>query len=588
MLYNLLQFFISSSTGLLTLIFTGVLITFFIVGCCQARKNKNVLFVNYVPTLLTTAGIFGTFLGIVLGLFYFDHTKIDESITELLFGLKTAFITSLVGIMLSIIFKLLQTTTFSNEETITQEVATPDNILAAIKAQANATRELKDALVGNEESTLLGQIKILRSDGNDNFKQAQALQKEQFEAQSRRQTEFTDTLWIKLQDFADTLSKSATEEIIAALNNVIADFNQKITEQFGDNFKKLNEAVFKLVEWQENYRIQLEEMKAQYSHGVEAIVKTEGSVASINEHAKSIPQSMDNLTEVMEVNQHQLAELEKHLAAFEQMRDKAVEAVPQIQQHVEKTVLDIGAAVEEASIHYTSLLTHSDEYINKHISSSEALLDKFVSTTEKGIDAVGNKLISSSENMGKALDLASTEFTYSASRTNESLQTSSDHLADGSDKMQQHIADAVSDLNNNMRDLIEKVVVEARNMTTTFKDANSELEQDTKQARDAFVMTNNEVTEHIKRIVEQVAEEQMQQTQRTFLAIEEAANQQLAKTHETVENQLKMIDQSMQEELMRALQLMANSLGQISGKFADDYQVLTQQMKRVVDQGATV
>ncbi|KZN48402.1 MotA/TolQ/ExbB proton channel family protein [Pseudoalteromonas luteoviolacea] len=580
--------FIGSSADLVTAIICGVLAVIFFFGFWHAKNKKSPEFVNYVPTLLTTMGIFGTFLGIVLGLFHFDHTQIDSSITALLDGLTTAFITSLLGLLLSIIFKFTQTTFFTQSEVEAVSNASPEAILAAIKAQTVATSELKDALVGNEENTLLGQIKILRSDGNHNFMQAQALQKEQFEAQSQRQTEFADKLWIKLQDFADTLSKSATEEIIAALNNVIADFNQKLTEQFGDSFKQLNEAVFKLVEWQENYRIQLEEMKAQYSHGVEAIVKTEGSVASINEHAKSIPQSMDTLTDVMEVNQHQLAELERHLAAFEQMRDKAVEAVPQIQQHVQQTVQDIGAAVEEASIHYTSLLTHSDEYINKHISCSEALLDKFVSTTEQGIDAVGNKLISSSENMGKALDLASTEFTHSATRTNESLQTSSDHLADGSDKMQQHIKDAVSDLNNNMRDLIEKVVVEARTMTTTFKEANSELAQDTKQARDTFVTTNNEVSEHIKRIVEQVAQEQMQQTQRTFVAIEEAANQQLTKTHETVENQLKMIDQSMQEELTRALQLMANSLGQISGKFADDYQVLTQQMKRVVDQGATV
>ncbi|WP_194866730.1 MotA/TolQ/ExbB proton channel family protein [Pseudoalteromonas sp. PPB1] len=580
--------FFESTSGIITIGFCLILMVIFILGCYLGKTRKHGEFVSYVPALLTTAGIFGTFAGIVMGLYSFDHTQIDTSISNLLFGLKTAFFTSLAGLLLSIIFKTLLTTYFTAKETEVMSDASPEAILAAIKAQTLATSELKDALVGNEESTLLGQIKLLRSNGDIHFKQAQALQKEQFEAQSQKQTEFADKLWIKLQDFADTLSKSATEEIIAALNNVIADFNQKITEQFGDNFKKLNEAVFKLVEWQENYRLQLEEMKAQYSHGVEAIVKTEGSVASINEHAKSIPQSMDTLTAVMEVNQHQLAELERHLAAFEQMRDKAVEAVPQIQQHVQQTVQDIGAAVEEASIHYTSLLTHSDEYINKHISSSEALLDKFVTTTEQGIDAVGNKLVSSSEDMGKALELASTEFTHSASRTNESLQTSSDHLADGSDKMQQHIADTVSDLNNNMRDLIEKVVVEARTMTTTFKDANSELAQDTKQARDNFVATNNEVTEHIKRIVEQVAQEQMQQTQRTFVAIEEAANQQLTKTHETVENQLKMIDQSMQEELTRALQLMANSLGQISGKFADDYQVLTQQMKRVVDQGVTV
>ncbi|WMO15893.1 MotA/TolQ/ExbB proton channel family protein [Pseudoalteromonas piscicida] len=579
--------FVESNSGMITMVIGTILIAICITGLFHAKNKKHTEFVNYTPTLLTTIGIFGTFLGVVIGLFNFDHTKIDLSISALLFGLKTAFITSLLGLFLSILFKTCQTTLFFEKEEISISEASPEAILSAIKEQTKATSDLKDSLVGNDESTLLGQLKILRADSNDNFKQAFNLQKDQFDAQTLKQQEFADKLWIKLQDFADTLSKSATEEIIAALNNVIADFNQKITEQFGDNFKQLNEAVFKLVEWQENYRVQLEEMKAQYNHGVEAIVKTEGSVASINEHAKSIPQSMDTLTEVMEVNQHQLAELERHLEAFEQMRNKAIEAVPQIQQQVEKTVQDIGAAVNAASTHYTSLLTHSDEYINKHIASSEALLDKFVNSTERGIDAVGTKLISSSENMGKALDLASTEFTNNASRTNESLQSSSDYLADGSDKMKLHISDAVSDLNNNMRDLIEKVVVETRTMSTTFKDANSELAQDTKQARDTFLSTNSEVREQIKRVIEQAAQEQMQQTQRTFVAIEESAKQQLEKTHETVEHQLRMIDQSMQEELTRALQLMANSLGQISNKFAEDYQVLTQQMRRVVEQGAT-
>jgi len=579
--------FIESNTGFITIVIGIILAAIFVIGIIKAKNRQSVEFVNYVPTLLTTAGIFGTFLGIVIGLFNFDHTQIDSSISALLFGLKTAFITSLLGLFLSIVFKACQTTLFIDKEEVTVSEASPEAILSAIKEQTKATTDLKDSLVGNEESTLLGQMKILRADNNDNFKQSLNLQKEQFDAQAFKQEEFANKLWIKLQDFADTLSKSATEEIIAALNNVIADFNEKITEQFGDNFKQLNEAVFKLVEWQENYRVQLEEMKAQYNHGVEAIVKTEGSVASINEHAKSIPQSMDTLTEVMEVNQHQLEELERHLAVFEQMRDKAVEAVPQIQQHVEKTVQDIGAAVEAASTHYTSLLTHSDEYINKHIASSEALLEKFVNTTEQGIDSVGSKLISSSESMGKALDLASTEFTNNASRTNESLQNSSGYLAEGSDKMQQHISDAVSDLNMNMRDLIEKVVIEAKTMSSTFKDANADLSQDTKQARDMFLSTNSEVNEQIKRVIEQAAQEQMQQTQRTFVAIEESAKQQLAKTHETVEHQLRMIDQSMQEELTRALQLMANSLGQISGKFAEDYQQLTQQMRRVVEQGAT-
>ena len=60
-----------------------------------------------------------------------------------------------------------------------------------------------------------------------------------------------------LEKAVETLSRGATEEIIKALEQVIVDFNSNLTEQFGESFKKLNEAVFSLVLWQENYKEQI-------------------------------------------------------------------------------------------------------------------------------------------------------------------------------------------------------------------------------------------------------------------------------------------------------------------------------------------
>lgn len=51
----------------------------------------------------------------------------------------------------------------------------------------------------------------------------------------------------KLDDVGETLSRSATEQVIEAFQQVIVDFNQNLTEQFGDNFKALDASVGKLV-----------------------------------------------------------------------------------------------------------------------------------------------------------------------------------------------------------------------------------------------------------------------------------------------------------------------------------------------------
>lgn len=78
----------------------------FTVGIFLKLLGASQRFTNYIPALLTSIGIFGTFIGITLGLLDFDHKNIDESIEYLLAGMKTAFITSLIGMFFAIIFKI--------------------------------------------------------------------------------------------------------------------------------------------------------------------------------------------------------------------------------------------------------------------------------------------------------------------------------------------------------------------------------------------------------------------------------------------------------------------------------------------------
>ena len=555
-------------------------------GFYFSKKSKQAEFVNYVPTLLTTLGIFGTFFGIVMGLWNFNQNNIEASIPPLLEGLKTAFITSLVGIFLSIIYKTLSTLSSSKTDQLDEHIsqATPEAILGAIQSQVTEIKALKEAMVGNEESTLFGQLKILRGDINDNAKSSLNSAKEHANTQQQNFEGFSEKLWLKLQDFADTLSKSATEQVIEALKQVIVDFNNNLTDQFGENFKQLNEAVYKLIEWQENYKLQLEQMQQQYAQGVESISATEASVSHISEQSKIIPESMNDLKTVMEANQHQLAELERHLEAFKDMRDKAVEAVPQIQEQVQATVNDISAAVTTASEHYKHLLSESDEYIKAHVNTSNELLGKFSSETEKGITLVGDRLRESSERISKDVELAATEFTGNTSRTNEALQTSSDHLQAQTEVIKQHLEDAVSDLNSVMRDMIEKMVTDAKVMTSTIKEANEHLITDTEHARDSVVKSTEKLQQRLNETIDETAIQQINQAKRTFDAMEEQVKQQVGFTADAVDSQLQLIDKAMQQEINRVMNEMGQALAKVSGKFVKDYTKLTQAMNEIVSQ----
>ncbi len=55
--------------------------------------------IESLPSLISTLGVLGTFLGITIGLLAFDTSNLEQSIPELLDGLKTAFFTSLAGML---------------------------------------------------------------------------------------------------------------------------------------------------------------------------------------------------------------------------------------------------------------------------------------------------------------------------------------------------------------------------------------------------------------------------------------------------------------------------------------------------------
>lgn len=59
--------------------------------------------IEMIPSAVSTLGVLGTFLGITLGLICFNTGDLPNSIPQLLEGLKTAFFTSLAGMIGSLL-----------------------------------------------------------------------------------------------------------------------------------------------------------------------------------------------------------------------------------------------------------------------------------------------------------------------------------------------------------------------------------------------------------------------------------------------------------------------------------------------------
>ena len=425
-----------------TNIFLVILTLVLVFAILSSKRAKHGQLVQYTPNLLTSLGILGTFVGIVIGLLGFDTNDIDGSIGPLLAGLKTAFITSLAGMFMAIVFKILDGTGLIAPPTPAEEPdsATPEQVLGSMMRQERALMKLTTAIAGDEETTLISQIRLMRSDQTD----AQKALREEIQSQQKTFSEFQDRLWKQMETFAEMLSKSATEQVINALKEVIADFNKNLTEQFGDNFKRLDESVAKLVDWQENYRVQLEQMSEQYSEGVKAIDQTRELVGQIEADTKKIPETMDSLKSLLETTQHQLDELGRHLEAFKDMRDRAVEAVPQIKGQVDSIVEDISSAARES----------------------------------------GDRLSAVTKEMHTSLVTGMEDFQNNVSRTNEGLTTASDALANKSGEISEQLTVSVKEINEQMRDLVERMDEGAKSVSKTLSETNLDLKRQTSEVQE--------------------------------------------------------------------------------------------------------
>ena len=122
--------------------------------------------IDQLPSIISTLGVLGTFLGITRGLMSFDTATLDQSIPILLDGLKTAFFTSLLGMSGSLILNRIVSAKFDKEPKSSEIEKAARMIIDAMNAnQRELPRFLEEA--NKNFVTVLSQdetVKIIRQE----------------------------------------------------------------------------------------------------------------------------------------------------------------------------------------------------------------------------------------------------------------------------------------------------------------------------------------------------------------------------------------------------------------------------------------
>lgn len=356
---------------------------------------------TYGPTILTTTGIFATFLGIALGLSDFNTLNIQASIPTLLDGLKTAFWASVAGVGGALTIKFRHFFGGTKQDIDIAGSGIDGEVTASDLAKL--LQSIQQALVGNDDSTLVSQIKLSRQDANDRL----------------------DALKSAQQEALLKLSEMSSKTLVEALRDVIRDFNTNLTEQFGDNFKQLNEAVGKLLIWQEQHKAHIEAMTKRHVEIVDSMKSASNNYQElVSEAARftAISADLSDLLTSLETQKQQLSEMLKGLThllltaseRLPEVEKKVMELTEQLSRSVKDNQDEVNKALKEnvQSIKTSIQITGQDlakinQDFNKHLEELAEKTNKQVSVLDA---ALAEELKKSLESLGRQLATLSEKF----------------------------------------------------------------------------------------------------------------------------------------------------------------------------------
>ena len=300
--------------------------------------------VEYFPTFVSTLGVLGTFYGITIGLLSFDTGNLDQSIPGLLDGLKTAFFTSLAGMIGSMILSgFVSKKQDENDGGVSDINQAAGTICQAVQQMSELNKQTIEQLANQMVEQEKDRKAFYRSMGDvmDNIKESQTA-------------------------IAETLASinSSQASTASAIDSLV--ILQRSQESSLDSIKEASEGMVSSIG-------NLEEATSSQTSSLVAIAKSSEEIAQFTHHTGEILDVVSGMANSQEEINEQVQKLKSILDA----------EVDQIEKSMQKT----NDLLERKFDEFTELLKKSN---------TEALVEVMKRVTEefqKQMNTLINKLI---------------------------------------------------------------------------------------------------------------------------------------------------------------------------------------------------
>lgn len=474
------MFFTGYSFTIITLI--AMIVIWYVGYGKKFRQNlkENPYFESDASQAFASLGVLGTFLGITIGLVYFNTHDLEKSVPALLDGMRSAFFTSIVGMIGSLgtkwwqkkkqkeydishpldevdenatIATLIEYLQEKNIETakfntqLIQAIQEQNLNTANYYEEKNKSDKLlfdainimSKSISGESDTTLLSQLKNLRITIIDEEKATRS------EIQIMREEMIS-----AFNKFAHQLAENNSKVFIKALEEAIKDFNTKIQEQFGENFKQLNIAVGKLLVWQEEYKNTIVEVTENQKMIFKGIEQAKSSLKDMANNSYSIQESAQLLSNIILTAQKYQKELIISLNTLVEISKEAKQFIPTLNETLTQAVNNITMSSSLAQEQMAKLHNLAQENMTKSIQETTELAQKSIQNIDSYLSASQNSISKTSERIASLSNDAAENMDQYLKEAQDSVAISSQEISSLTNKATESINQYLENVVNNL------------------------------------------------------------------------------------------------------------------------------------------
>ena len=268
------------------------------------------------------------------------------------------------------------------------------------------------------------------------------------------------------------MKEDGTKALVQALEEVIKDFNEKISEQFGENFKQLNEAVGDLLEWQREYRTQVEVL-------TQAFQETQIGLQNIEKTTAKIPSHMESIESAFNMTEMRVEQLYKGVGSLDEMREAAKNAVPDLRQSIDSVTSGMRESIDSqleglrSQVFETRELTANlGEVVKTSLDQTEKSFAKQMEKFQGVLDSLNlgaDNVLESTETVARRVNDIMDDFSSRQEKVSRDIQSRIDQsVADNVEAMNQSLQDLDKGMQQQLQRSIDKMGNNLTSITETF------------------------------------------------------------------------------------------------------------------------